>query len=460
MSFDFAKLTMTPYFKTALVLLIACSQLAEGFLIAGDACSFDNKCTCSINRIDCSYRYLTAVSDFSSYHKQADYIGLNFNFITSVPANAFVTLFSASSRRILIRLDNNRINSVDVDAFKGIPTNVSVDIYLNNNNLQTIPSALEKIGGLSSLYVQNNPLTNIDVLSIVGPSLSVFSVSLSKFRSWPTQLQNLTRVVHLTLDQIPFKNIDSNALKSVDSLTSLTISNSKLEQVPDAICLMKDMQLFYFNGNKNLNQTKQLLVPCSGYALNYVSFVDLSDNDLVTFPNVFDVFPSVKRLQLIDNDIHYIDADMLPHSTMVERLYMAGNRLKRIPGEITKLSGLRQLYLSHNDISTIEECDMAGLRFLELLDLNNNPIEYVSKSALKDAHILNRVELGGTNLRTIPEAFSSLAKISYLNVTGSPIECDCSLKSLRSVLPLDVQGTCASSSQTINDFIASSLSVC
>lgn len=371
-----------------------------------------------------------------------------------------MTLFSASSRRILIRLDNNRINSVDVDAFKGIPTNVSVDIYLNNNNLQTIPSALEKIGGLSSLYVQNNPLTNIDVLSIVGPSLSVFSVSLSKFRSWPTQLQNLTRVVHLTLDQIPFKNIDSNALKSVDSLTSLTISNSKLEQVPDAICLMKDMQLFYFNGNKNLNQTKQLLVPCSGYAMNYVSFVDLSDNDLVTFPNVFDVFPSVKRLQLIDNDIHYIDADMLPHSTMVERLYMAGNRLKRIPGEITKLSGLRQLYLSHNDISTIEECDMAGLRFLELLDLNNNPIEYVSKSALKDAHILNRVELGGTNLRTIPEAFSSLAKISYLNVTGSPIECDCSLKSLRSVLPLDVQGTCASSSQTINDFIASSLSVC
>lgn len=288
--------------------------MAEGFLIAGDACSFDNKCTCSINRIDCSYRYLTAVSDFSSYHKQADYIGLNFNFITSVPANAFVTLFSASSRRILIRLDNNRINSVDVDAFKGIPTNVSVDIYLNNNNLQTIPSALEKIGGLSSLYVQNNPLTNIDVLSIVGPSLSVFSVSLSKFRSWPTQLQNLTRVVHLTLDQIPFKNIDSNALKSVDSLTSLTISNSKLEQVPDAICLMKDMQLFYFNGNKNLNQTKQLLVPCSGYAMNYVSFVDLSDNDLVTFPNVFDVFPSVKRLQLIDNDIHYIDADMLPHN--------------------------------------------------------------------------------------------------------------------------------------------------
>uniref|UniRef100_K1QNI1 Uncharacterized protein n=1 Tax=Magallana gigas TaxID=29159 RepID=K1QNI1_MAGGI len=118
-SMDFARLTMTPYFKTALVLLIACSQLAEGFLIAGDACSFDNKCTCSINRIDCSYRYLTAVSDFSSYHKQADYIGLNLNFITSVPANAFVTLFSASSRRILIRLDNNRINGVDVDAFKG-----------------------------------------------------------------------------------------------------------------------------------------------------------------------------------------------------------------------------------------------------------------------------------------------------------------------------------------------------
>lgn len=48
--------------------------------------------------------------------------------------------------------------------------------------------------------------------------------------------------------------------------------------------------------------------------MNYVSFVDLSDNDLVTFPNVFDVYPSVKRLQLIDNDIHYIDADMLPHS--------------------------------------------------------------------------------------------------------------------------------------------------
>lgn len=216
--------------------------MAEGFLIAGDACSFDNKCTCSINRIDCSYRYLTAVSDFSSYHKQADYIGLNFNFITSVPANAFVTLFSASSRRILIRLDNNRINSVDVDAFKGIPTNVSVDIYLNNNNLQTIPSALEKIGGLSSLYVQNNPLTNIDVLSIVGPSLSFFSVSLSKFRSWPTQLQNLTRVVHLTLDR---SSMSINVLRSHWTLSLNFMLHNDFTIVNSSEC-------FAFFGKKKL----------------------------------------------------------------------------------------------------------------------------------------------------------------------------------------------------------------
>lgn len=447
-------------FQILAFLLVVCLQTAEGFLLAGDACSFDRKCSCTTNRIDCSYRYLTEMSNFTNYNRHADYIGLNFNFITSLPANAFATLFSASSRRILIRLDHNRINTVDANAFTGLPSNVNVDLYLNDNNLQTIPTSLEKIPGLYSLYIQNNPLTNIDVLTTLGPSLRVFSVSFSKLQSWPSQLQNLTNVSHLTLDKIPFKTISSDALKSVDSLTSLTITDSELAQVPDAICLMKDMQLFYFSNNKNLNSSKNLMVPCPGYALNYVSFVDLSNNDLSSFPNVFDVFPSVKRLQLIDNDIHYIDPDMLPHNVMVERLYMGGNKLKRIPGTVSQFSALNQLFLANNDIATIEDCDLPGLHSLEMLDISNNPLEYISKSALKDSHLLNRVELGNTNLRKIPIALSGHAKLSYLNTTGSPIECDCSMAFLRAALPLDIQGSCVSSSQTINDYISSSLTGC
>lgn len=442
-----------------MLVLCACVDLSNGFLLAGDACSFNQKCTCTYNHIDCSYRYLTSVMNFTSYNQQAYYIGLNHNFITSVPANAFSSLFSASSRRILLRLDYNRIKTVDVDAFKGMPDNATVDVYLNDNNLQTIPSALEKITGLSSLYIQNNPLTTIDVLSRIGPVLRLLSISLNNFQSWPLQLQNLTSVIHLTLDKIPFRNLSTEAFKSVDTLTSLTITNSELEHVPEAICALKDMQLFYFNKNKKLNHNNKVLVPCPGYALNYVSFVDMSENDLTVFPNVFDTFPSVKRLQLTGNKIHYIQPDVAPHNPLVERMYINDNGMKRIPGRLGQFSALKRLYLSNNDISTMEDCDLAGLRFLEELDLNGNPLEYISPSALKDAHLLNRVELGHTNLHQIPDALSALAKLSYLNVTGSPINCDCSMKFLGSIRPIDVQGTC-SSSQTINEFVASSLGSC
>ncbi|XP_062612865.1 leucine-rich repeat-containing protein let-4-like [Saccostrea cucullata] len=452
--------SFTSLIQIPLFVLVASFCMAEGFLLPGDVCPFNQKCTCTFNRIDCSYRYLTEVMNFTSYNQRADYVGLNHNFITSIQSNSFSTLFSASSRRILIRLDYNRIDSVDVDAFAGMPSNVTVVVYLNDNNLKTIPPALEKISGLSSLYVQNNPLTNIDVLTTIGPALSVLSLSLKNFQTWPTQFQNLTHIVHLTLDEIPFKNLSSDALKNVDSLTSLTISNSELEHVPEAICVLKDMQLFYFIKNKKLNQDRKPLVPCPGYVLNYVSFVDMSENELSAFPNVFDTFPSVKRLQLIGNKIHYIEADVIPHHPMVERLYLDGNRMKRIPGKLTQFSALKQLFLSNNDISTVEDCDLAGLRQLDQLYLNNNPVEYVSKTALVDAHLLQRLELGNTNLRKIPEALSPLTKLSYLNLTGSPIECDCSMKFLRSALPLDVQGTCTSSSQTINEYIASSAGSC
>lgn len=68
---------------------------------------------------------------------------------------------------------------------------------------------------------------------------------------------------------------------------------------------------------------------------------------------------------------------------------MVGNWFKCIFGEIIKFLGLRQLYFFYNDILIIEECDMVGLRFLELLDLNNNLIEYVLKIVFKDVYILN-----------------------------------------------------------------------
>ena len=111
--------------------------------------------------------------------------------------------------------------------------------------------------------------------------------------------------------------------------------------------------------------------------------------------------------------------------------------------------------MSGNQITSINDNDLRNLGNLKILELNNNPISYISPHAFKYNKMLLEIGLKHTNLFQIPLAFKELGNIpsptvlfSYhrkVDFTGSPIKCTCNampyLRKLN-VTSLTIEGNC------------------
>jgi Leucine-rich repeat (LRR) protein len=125
--------------------------------------------------------------------------------LTIIPNNAFENLMSLNAIDIELQLNDNKIHTVESNAFNGI-ANATTSLQLQNNNLTTLPVAVRHMFNLKKLDIHDNPLHSLDasVMSNIGRSLTYFSLDLGHFNEWPQELHYLLVLKSLTLNNIPF----------------------------------------------------------------------------------------------------------------------------------------------------------------------------------------------------------------------------------------------------------------
>ena len=434
----------------------------EGGFLLQDDCPAPAPCTCGYNGIDCSDKGLTSIPVFRNSSDQMTVLvaewtlNLESNRLSAIPDNSFANLQSFSNgKNITIRLDRNNleVNSFDVNAFSGIESLVT-GLHLYSNKLTSIPLLISTLTNLRYLELQNNPITNFDGLLSIRNSLIDLGISLKSVTKWPDVLHYLTKLKRLYFAEFSY-NFPVDAFRGFrKSLTHLEISEMPFTTIPSNVCDLKNLVDLRV-GSPNLNGRH--LITCNPPLYSVYTLL-LTNKGLTTFPNVFRTFPNLTNMYIYGSSISYVDDFFVPNNTMIRLFEITDSNMTTVPGAVNKLSLLETCRIRKNSISSIERHSIENLYHLNRLELDNNPIIFISREGFWNLPQLGYIGLSGTLLTTVPFLVETLPSLYQIALEGISVFCDCEFPHINSNLLID--GNCDLTNETINHFVITSLPLC
>lgn len=133
----------------------------------------------------------------------------------------------------------------------------------------------------------------------------------------------------------------------------------------------------------SLNPFESIRDLCSFQNLTILNlnFILIPDFSLVLSKDVDKCLPSLKELSLYRSNLQEIPKNFLNKLNKLEKLDLSKNQLKKIP-VIPKT--MRELHLSGNQMTFLQDLKLEQLKRLEFLDISANPLNYDSSRYLED----------------------------------------------------------------------------
>ncbi|KAL4234886.1 hypothetical protein ACF0H5_006528 [Mactra antiquata] len=455
--------TMTRY---AMRLLIKISTLLLCIIDVRTECIAPPPCTCNHGNVNCFNLGLTEVPRFTASSESFDSISIDLsrNQIKKLSNNAFFNIATTNATDVEIDLSNNYISEIEEFAFHGIEPDLT-SLWLQDNNI----SRVQLSSGCGALCLQvlnlyNNPIDDFDdILHTVADCMEYLLIGGNVSYPWPSNLQLMTKLKSLQFKGFTEQSIPENAFRSFHStLTGLTIENSHLTSIPQAVCNLPFLDFFLFHGNTKIKEVRSLVPSCSSQ-LNSVTSLELSDNHLLEFPDVFKTFPNLTSLKVSGNpNMTYIRESIFANISLTG-LDISYNGFTRIPQALNNLTRLPNLFMRHNRIKSLEK-DIFPVKDIYLVDFRYNPIIHIADDAFDHDKNMVSLFLDGAAVTSFPKAFRVLDKITSISFWDNHIVCNCSMKWLLSEWPhydkVAITGSCRNINMTISSYIIYDLPKC
>jgi Leucine-rich repeat (LRR) protein len=116
------------------------------------------------------------------------------------------------------------------------------------------------------------------------------------------------------------------------------------------------------------------VVPPCFSALTNLTFLDLSDNRLATFPVSVTTFTALQRLELHENRLVTIPSE-ISHLKLLTFFSLWSNRLTSLPVELYQLTQLEALHLNNNRLTRLDAA-CANLRKIHNFTVRENCFRY------------------------------------------------------------------------------------
>ncbi|XP_076111293.1 leucine-rich repeat serine/threonine-protein kinase 2-like isoform X1 [Mytilus galloprovincialis] len=273
-------------------------------------------------------------------------ISMSYNKLQTLPEELFKNLptlkqFEAKSNKItkipMSLLESNSLKHLDLSDNKIHEIGLGDEMWRNEN--------------LKFLDLSSNIITEIPKLFCQRvPALTHFFLNCNEIRELPKEPLELPGLKVLELSCNYIKSVPEEFLHGSSKLEILDLENNEIESLPKQGITSMLPKLIRLKLKKNkLTEKEPLYIPKFILDLQNLRKLDLSDNNIVSFPS-----PSQWRSQFIQeiklsrNKITKLNLEGGKSWTKLETLAIDGNNLSELPKEIGQLSSLTSLDISFN----------------------------------------------------------------------------------------------------------------
>ena len=244
------------------------------------------------------------------------------------------------------------------------------------------------------------------------------------------------------------KNISAGAFDDMPGLQTLHLHINQLTSLPAGVFSgLSSMQELSLNSNhftsfppgvfSGLSSLTKLFIDASALTLVFQDDISVFDN--LTYLSVQDdlpqgnvtklpegVFSRMSRLRemRLDNvDSSFLYSDMFMGLSGLQQLDMFWNYLTSLPvGVFNGLSSLQTLELSHNRLSSLSEGVFNGLSSLQTLTLYSNRLSSLSPNLFNGMSSMQRLDLSSNFLTSLPsDLFNRLSGLQSLSLSYNQI---------------------------------------
>ena len=286
------------------------------------------------------------------------------------------------------------------------------ELRIHQTNLKIFPDELStRLKKLQILELSENALATLP--TVWGcPRLTDLNVSHISLDSWCPVLSQFPNITKLAISQCNIFAFPVVVLQ-LNKLQELNISNNHITDLPSE---------WHSTRLKVLNMADNSLG--SGSTLNVVSnlsslqTLDLSGNNLDTFPPTIQHLKHLRNLYLSNNSLQEFPESMQTIQTL-ESFTASACGLSKFPSFLLRLQKIRVIKLDRNKIKYIPNVwDSASLMNL---DLANNKELRISSDTLADVERLEDLILSSCGLTEIPELVLHVAVLGTLDLDNNPI---------------------------------------
>ncbi|XP_075790597.1 LOW QUALITY PROTEIN: slit homolog 1 protein [Pelodiscus sinensis] len=364
------------------------------------------KCRCEAGVVECASLKLTKLPE--RIPQNTAELRLNNNEISVLEATG---LFKKLPHLKKINLSNNKVAEIEDGAFEGAAS-VS-ELHLTANRLESVRSGMFRgLAGLRTLMLRNNRISCIHNDSFTG----LHNVRLLSL--YDNQISTIAPGAFDTLHSLSTLNLLANSFRCNCRLGWLgewlrrrkIVTGNPRCQHPDFLrqIPLQDVALPDFRCEPGQEEP--------GCAPRPQCPQECSCLDTV-------VRCSNKHLSALPKGI--------PKN--VTELYLDGNQLSRVPGELSSFRHLQLVDLSNNKISSLSNSSFSNMSQLTTLILSYNALRCIPPLAFEGLRALRLLSLHGNNISSLPEGlFADASSLSHLAIGANPLHCSCHLRWLSS----------------------------
>ncbi|XP_016918416.2 leucine-rich repeat-containing G-protein coupled receptor 4-like [Apis cerana] len=310
-----------------------------------------------------------------------------------------------------ISLKNNKISEVPSNIFHETPNLKCLNLAQNKILFKYFQLEHDRLKKLILDYqteTEPNEILSIpqkNVSKIKFPNLETLSWKYIKYDIFSSTLFPMIKNIYLSDSNLIY--VASNITHLFPYLKNIHLENNMIQElIADDFRNVESLYL-------DKNPLRNLWFNAKYTNLKILSLSNSLHNIDITEINI----PSLKTLDLSQNQISFIHEQMFKNIPFLEDLILSENKLLKFPN-LFYLSNLKTLSLAYNLISEIKNINQ--LNSLKILNLQGNQINNIDKMAFLMLTELEFLDLSENKLQLLPlDWHDNLSKLKYLNLESN-----------------------------------------